>query len=101
MKKLLDSIDVPHVVSLRNRALIGLMVYSLRVSRSPCILKMLDYHQNGNRWWIRLHERGGKFHEVPVHHLAEEDLDAYLPAAGIAEGKNHALFRTTRGRTRT
>ncbi|MCI0338949.1 MAG: hypothetical protein L0226_15350 [Acidobacteria bacterium] len=34
-----------------------------------------------------LHEKGGKFHEVPVHHTAEEYLDAYIEAAEISEQK--------------
>ena len=54
----------------------------------------------GKRWWIRLHEKGGKFHEVLVHHLAEKYLDAYIEAAGILEEKNKPLFRTTTARTR-
>jgi len=71
-----------------------------------CVLAVMnmnrkDYYQNGKRWWIRLHEKGGKFHEVPVHHTAEEYLDAYIEVAGLAEEKNLPLFRTTRGKTRT
>ncbi len=30
------------------------------------------------RWWLRLHEKRGKFHQVPAHHNAEQNLDAYL-----------------------
>jgi integrase/recombinase XerD len=41
-----------------------------------------DYYQQGKRWWPRLHEKGGKHHAVPVHHKAEEYLDAYLAALG-------------------
>ena len=26
-----------------------------------------DYYENGKRSWIRLHEKGGKRHEVPCH----------------------------------
>lgn len=63
-------------------------------------MKGRDYYANGKRWWIRLHEKGGKFHEVPVHHLAEEYLDAYLQATGIGEEKQKPLFRTTRAQTR-
>ena len=36
-----------------------------------------DYYQKGKRWWFRLHEKGGKRHEVPAHHNAEAYLDAY------------------------
>jgi integrase/recombinase XerD len=100
MRKLLDSIDVSNVVGLRDRALIGLMVYSFARVSAVVNMRVRDYYQNGKRWWIRLHEKGGKFHEVPVHHLAEEYLDAYLEASGIAEEKNKPLFRTTRARTR-
>jgi len=33
-----------------------------------------DYYPQGKRSWIRLYEKGGKFHEVPCHHKAEEYL---------------------------
>jgi len=33
--------------------------------------------------WFRLHEKGGKRHEVPSHHIAEDYLDAYLDAEQI------------------
>ena len=46
----------------------------------------------GKRSWLRLHEKGGKFHEVPAHHNAVEYLDAYLAAAGIATDAKSALF---------
>jgi len=100
MRKLLDSIDTSNVVGLRDRALLGLMVYSFARVSAVVNMKVKDYYQSGKRWWIRLHEKGGKFHEVPVHHLAEEYLDAYLEAAEISEEKNRPLFRTTRARTR-
>ena len=100
MRKLLDSIDVSHVVGLRDRALIALMVYSFARVSAVVNMKGRDYYANGKRLWIRLHEKGGKFHEVPVHHLAEEYLDAYLQAAGIGEEKQQPLFRTTRANTK-
>ena len=99
-RKLLDSIDTGHVVGLRDRALIALMVYSFARVSAVMNMKVQDYYQNGKRYWIRLHEKGGKFHEVPVHHTAEEYLDEYIEAAGIGDEKSKPLFRTTRGRTR-
>ena len=99
-RKLLDSIDTSHVVGLRDRALIGAMVYSFARVSAVVNMKVKDYYPNGKRYWIRLHENGGKFHEVPAHHTAEKYIDEYIEAAGIIEEKNKPLFRTTRGRSR-
>lgn len=99
-RKLLDSIDTSHVVGLRDRALIAIMVYSFARVSAVVGMKVKDYYANGKRYWIRLHEKGGKFHEVPAHHNAEKYLDEYIEAAGIADEKDKPLFRTTRGKTR-
>lgn len=99
-RKLLDSIDASHVVGLRDRALIGTMVYSFARVSAVVNMRVRDYYPQGKRYWIRLHEKGGKFHEVPVHHTAEQYLDEYIEAAGIAEEKSKPLFRSTRGRSR-
>jgi integrase len=58
-----------------------------------------DYHPKGKRWWVRLHEKGGKDHELPAHHNLEAYLDAYIEAAGIRDDKKGPLFRSARGRT--
>jgi integrase/recombinase XerD len=63
-------------------------------------MKVRDYYPNGKRYWIRLHEKGGKFHEVPTHHTAEKYLDEYIEVASIAGEKSKPLFRTTRGQSR-
>ena len=96
---LLDSIDASHVVGLRDRALIGTMVFTFARVGAVVGMKVEDYYQNGKRWWIRLHEKGGKFHEVPAHHNLEIYLDAYIEAAGIAQQRKGPLFRTTFGKT--
>jgi integrase/recombinase XerD len=99
-RQLLDSIDTSHVVGLRDRALIGVMVYSFARVSAVVGMKVEDYYPNGKRWWLRLHEKGGKFHEVPAHHLAEEYVDAYLDAAGLRDDRKRALFRSAPGRRR-
>lgn len=97
---LLGSINTSHVIGLRDRALIGVMVYSFARVSAVVNMRVEDYYRNGKRWWFRLHEKGGKFHEVPVHHAAEWFLDSYLEAAGIADEAKSPLFRTTRGQSR-
>ena len=47
----------------------------------------------GGRSWLRLHEKGGKRHDVPAHHRAAAALDAYVEAGGLEEPKV-ALFQT-------
>ena len=48
---------------------------------------------------MRLHEKGGKEHEVPCHHNLETYLDEYIAAAGIAHDRQGPLFRTAAGKT--
>jgi integrase/recombinase XerD len=57
-------------------------------------MRVEDYYQNGKRWWFRLHEKGGKLHDVPAHHNAEAYMDAYIAAAGISDQKKGPLFRS-------
>jgi hypothetical protein len=40
------------------------------------------YYPQGKRWWVRLHEKGGKQHEMPAHHLLRSP--APFPAAAFA-----------------
>jgi integrase len=93
-RSLLDSIGTGTIVGLRDRALIGVMVYSFARVGAVVGMRVEDYYQNGKRWWFRLHEKGGKRHEVPAHHNAEAYMDAYLEAAGIVGEKKSPLFRT-------
>jgi integrase len=51
-------------------------------------------HPNGKRSWVRLHEKGGKFHEVPAHHTLEAYLDEYIQTAGLAGDPKTPLFRS-------
>ena len=99
-RKLLDSIAVvkptgkPDIKGLRDRALIAVMVYSFARVGAALGMRVEDYYSEGRRGWFRLHEKGGKLHQVPAHHNAEAYLDAYLEAVGIAGDRKSPLFRT-------
>jgi integrase len=99
-RQLLDSIDVSTIIGLRDRALIALLVYSFARISAALQMDVEDYYPQGKRWWVRLHEKGEKQHEMPAHHLLEEYLDAYVKAAGLGAEKNTPLFRTLGGRGR-
>src|SRR2546427_4144359 len=93
-RTLLDFIKTDTIVGLRDRALIGVMVYSFARVSASIRMRVEDYYQSGKRWWFRLHEKGGKRHEVPAHHNAEAYVDAYLNAAGISGENKTPLFRS-------
>lgn len=93
-RQLLDSIDPSTVIGLRDRAVIATMIYTFARVGAAVAMDVADYYQQGKRWWMRLHDKGGKRHDVPAHHSLEETLDAYLIAAGTGDGKTTPLFRT-------
>ena len=101
IKDLLESIDVSHVVGLRDRALIATMFFSFARIGAVLAMSVKDYFPKGKRYWLRLHEKGGKYHEVPVHHTLERYLDVYIETGSLAGEPDSPLFRTTRGRSRT
>lgn len=98
-RQLLDSIDVSTLKGLRDRALIGIMVYTFARVSAVLGMKVKDYYTQGRRGWVRLHEKGGKEHEVPCHHTLEKYLDEYIAAAGIAGEPDNVLFRSTGRKT--
>src|ERR1700691_874128 len=96
---LLDSLDTSTAVGLRGRALIGVMTYAFARIGAVVAMRVEDYFANGKRWWVRLHEKGGKQHEMPAHHKLEAFLDEYIRAAGLGDQPKSPLFRSARGRT--
>lgn len=89
----------PALLGLRDRALIAVMVYTFARINAVLEMKVGDYFVQGRRGWVRLHEKGGKEHEVPCHHNLEKYLDEYIAAAGIAGDPDGPLFRTAAGKT--
>ena len=79
-------------------ALIALMVYTFARVGAALKMKVEDVYLQGRRTWVRLHEKGGKQHEMPCHHNLDEYLHAYIDGAGLVDAKG-CLFRTSVGRT--
>jgi site-specific recombinase XerC len=93
-RQLLDSIDVTTPIGLRDRALIGLMVFSFARVGAALAMRVEDVYVQNKRMWVRLLEKGGKRHEMPCHHTLEAYLQAYLEGAGIGSEAKSPLFRT-------
>jgi integrase len=93
-RTLLDSIPTDSLQGLRDRALISVMLFSFARVSAVLGMRVSDFYENGRRRWFRLLEKGGKHHEVPVHHKAQEYVAEYLEKAGFQP--NAPLFQTFR-----
>lgn len=96
--QLINAIPTDTLSGLRDRAIIGTMIYSFARVSATLGMDVTDVYPKHHRLWLRLSEKGGKHHEVPCNHTLEQYLRDYIEAAGITEG---ALFRTLRGRSNT
>jgi site-specific recombinase XerD len=93
-RALLDSISGTSPIDLRDKALIGLMLYSFARIGAVVAMKVEDVFSQNRRLWVRLHEKGGKHHEMPCNHNAEAYLVAYIEGTGLAADPKGPLFRT-------
>lgn len=98
VRQLLHGIDPVTTVGLRDRALIGIMLYSVARVGAVVAMREEDFYCQGDEWRVRLREKGGKVHDLPCHHILVEYLESYIRAAGSI-GRRAPLFRSTHGRT--
>ena len=96
VRALLDSISGTSPIDLRDKALIGLMLYSFARIGAVVAMKVEDVFSQNRRIWVRLHEKGGKHHEMPCNHkprrISFRKLGGSLENA--APMANHASTRT-------
>jgi site-specific recombinase XerD len=100
-RKLLDRIDTTTVVGLPDRALISVMTFAFARIGAVVAKRVVDHYPKGKRWSVRLHEKGGKRHEMPAHHNLKACLESYIYAARIRDGGEAPLFRSAGGHSGT
>lgn len=93
-KRLLDSIDGIDVVSLRDRALLAVMLFGFVRVGAVVKMRVRDFEDEGADAWLVLHEKGGKARRIPAHHLVREYLRAYLDAVELEPRSKAPLFQS-------
>lgn len=93
-RALMDSIDTSTPIGLRDRALVALIAYSFARIGAATAMKVQDVYVQNRRLWVRLHEKGGKRHEMPCHHNLETYLHEYIDTCALACDPKGPLFRT-------
>lgn len=94
-RALLASIDTSHVVGLRDRAVVSILIYTASRAGAVAALRRGGFYHAGEQWMLHFEEKGGKSREIPVRHDLEQVIFAYLDAAGLRDApKETPLFRT-------
>ena len=96
-RQLLDSIDTTTAAGLRDRALIALLVYTFARVGAAVKMRTEDVYAQGKRTWVRLHEKGGKRHDMPCHHTLDGYLEDFLKTRGV--DRKNWLFPSLAGRS--
>jgi integrase len=94
VRTLIDSIVVTTIAGLRDRALIGLMVFSFPRIGAVLRMKVDDVFTQNRRLWVRLRRKRGKAHAMPCRHNLGTYPTAYSEGASIAGDPKGPLFRT-------
>ena len=90
-----EEITVPLLVGLRDRAALGVMLFTAARAGAIAKLRLKHLRHDGSQWTLRFEEKGGKSREIPVRHDLERLLRDYVEAAGLADaGADTPLFRS-------
>ena len=99
-RQLMKSIKTDTVIGLRDRAAIGLMIYTFGRVGAAMSMNVEDVFHQGHKLWVRLHEKGGKSHKMPCQHNLEQYLLEYIEGSGIGNDRKSPLFRSVDRRTK-
>ena len=92
-RALLRSLDLSHVVGLRDRAVLGVLTYTGARVGALARLRRGDLQERETQRVLRFREKGGKQREIPVRHDLDEWISAYLEAGRVdLSQKDESLF---------
>lgn len=98
-RRLLQSIKGMDVVSLRDRAIIAVLIYTaVRVS-AVAALQVADFFDTGDQYCLRFKEKGGKARQIPCRHDLRHFILEYMTTAEISDAKS-PLFRSAVRKTK-
>jgi len=100
-RTLLCSINCSHIVGLRDRAIIGIMIYTAVRVGAIAKLRRGDFYDVGDQHCLRLMEKGNKYRELPARHDLRGYIQDYIHQGRLDySDKPSPLFRTTVRRTK-
>ncbi len=101
-RALLASINASHLIGLRDRAVIAILIYTAARAAAVAGIRRGSLYDSGEQWMLHFDEKGGKSREIPMRHDLEQMVFEYLDAAGLRDvPKDAPLFRTAYRKTGT
>lgn len=99
-RQLLASIPLKTALDYRDRAIIGVLIYTAARAGAVASLRVKDLVRDGAQFVLCFAEKGGKARRIPVRADLEGFIMHYLDVAMLKDvGKEEPLFRTAGGRT--
>src|SRR5260370_20789410 len=83
IKTFLEAIKGDSLIDKRDKALFAVLLYGWARVSAVVALKVEHYYERKGERWLRLHEKRGKIHEVPVHSKAREAIDQGVLACDL------------------
>jgi len=100
-RALLASMDGTDLMSLRDRAIIGVMLFAWARVGAVCAMRVCDVEDEGGMdATLFFHEKGGKELRKHCHRRLRELLAEYIAAAGLDAKSKDPLFQSFGGRGR-
>jgi site-specific recombinase XerD len=93
-RRLLEAVAGDDLASLRDRALIAVMLFGFVRVGAVVKMRVRDFDDAGDEAWLVLEEKGGKARRIPAHHLVREALRAYVAAAALEPRCKGPLFQS-------
>jgi integrase/recombinase XerD len=92
IKAFLEAIKLHSLIDKRDKALCSVLLYSWARVSAVVALRVEDYYERKGERWVRLHEKRGKIHELPIHPKAREAIEQWLLASGLGSNPSAPLF---------
>lgn len=97
-RALLASIEPKTMADFRDRALIGVLIYTAARAGAVAKLRFKDFAADGQQFVLRFSEKGGKARSIPVRHDLDQMLRDYLAAGSLLDEPGESpLFRSIGG----
>lgn len=97
---LLDSIDDRRPGGLRDRAILGVLIFTAARAGAVASLRLRDFAFDGTQYAFRFAEKGGKSRLIPCRADLQAIMLAYLATIDLeGDSKDAPLFRSVAGRT--